>query len=339
LKGTLIRRTIALLAATSLWLGVDARAQDALAISGKIEAWLDSFTTELGGVETTSRSEDVNMDIRLKWAPAENVSAHVKLDVENSGDDGDLLEEAYVTVSRVGSPDSWLDITIGKKELKYGQGKFLWETFTFLHGWAEIDGVLALEFGVRLGDRAKLYVTNWLNSSGTHVLPSGDFEPNDNFLFQSHALKGEIKLADGVDLNVSYLNRHDESMTAAGQSLDEKRFSVGVSYSNKEIGLTAFAEYIGVENANFNDGEDGSVVGFGLKCAIGAGRKLEVGLKYDTAAFRDGGVDTADESAIVLGLAYNVAKGTSLVAEYVSRRDDVAESAKRGMSMGFICRF
>jgi hypothetical protein len=335
----LVRRTFAVLAAACLWLGVDARAQDALAISGKIETWSDWFTTEVGGVRTRSRTEDVNMDIRLKWAPAENVSAHVKLDVERSGDDGDLLEEAYVTVSHVGSPDSWLDITIGKKGLKYGQGKFLWETFTILNDWADVDGVLALEFGVRLGDRAKLYVTNWLNSSGTHVLPSGDFEPNDNFLFQSHALKGEIKLADGINLSVSYLNRHDESMTAAGQSLDEKRFSVAANYSNKEIGLTAFAEYVGVENANFNDGEDGSVVGFGLKYAIGAARKLEVGLKYETAAFEDGGVDTLDKSATVLGLAYNVAKGSSLVAEYVLRRDDVANSDKRGMSMGFICRF
>jgi hypothetical protein len=334
-----MKRVLAAFAVTCLWLGMEARAQDDLAISGKIEIWSDWSTTDAAGVETKTRAQDIDMDLKFKWTPVENVTGRVKLDVEDTAAAGDLLEEAYVTVSHVGSPDSPLDITFGKKELKFGQDKSLWEADTMVHDWAEVDNALALEFGVRLGERAKVYVTNWQQSDLPYVLPSGDEEPVDNFLFQSHALKGEIKLADGLALNLSYLNRHDEGKTAPGASQDEKRFSVGVNYENKDLGLKAFAEYVGVTDANFDEGEDGSVLGVGLKYAIGMERKLEVGLKYEISAFEDAGVDTVDESVVVLGFAYNVAKGASVVAEYISGSDDVANSDARGMTMGFICKF
>jgi hypothetical protein len=316
--------------------GGSASAQD-LEFSGKIELWIDWDKVDDGTNEDSIHGRDVNMDLYVKWSVSENVKAVVMLEPDNTEDDGDFIEEAYVTISGMDSP---VDFTFGKKELKFGQDKKLWENEPLLHGWAEDDNELVMQFGIQAGEKAKIYLTNWQDDDGVYVTPSGDEEPRDNFFFQSYAIKGEIDLADGLDLNVSYYNKHDDGMTGAGESTDEGRFSIGVALKNKELGVEAFFEYLAVSDDDFTAGNDGSVLGIGGKFALGPDKKFEVGVLYEKAEFEDStGATIVDDSAIVLGFAYKLNSKTKTILEYVIASDDLNNEDANRLTAGIQAKF
>ncbi|MBD3348534.1 MAG: hypothetical protein GF400_04985 [Candidatus Eisenbacteria bacterium] len=347
-----MKRRLAVLAMSIALLGANARAQLGVEMSGGIDVWLDWVTEDDGTNEYKTHDQDLDMALKFKYAPSETIAMKAKLDVEDTATDGDLLEEAYITWSNVGSPASPLSITFGRKELEFGQDKYLWETELNTHLWGEIDNRLALEFGVKAGDRAKVYLTNWQDTTDTYTTGSGDEEPRDGFLFQSYALKGEVALARGLDLNLSYANIHDEGDTGAGETQDQGRLSAGVVYSDEQLGLTAFFEYLmvtgsraltGTDEYGFTgpnlDGNDGGVMQIGARYAFGLEKKMEVGLFYETAAFDTGGTDTVDRSAVVLGFGYSPHKRNTILIEYVSESDDLGDIDRSTITTGVTCKF
>ncbi|MHC5057248.1 MAG: porin [Planctomycetota bacterium] len=277
------------------------------------------------------------MDLYAKWSVSETVKAVVMLEPDDADTADGLIEEAYVTISPADKP---VDFTFGRKELKFGQDKKLWENEPLLHGWAEDDNELVMQFGFQAGEKAKIYLTNWQDQSGVYTNASGDEEPDDNFLFQSYAIKGEIDLVEGLDLNVSYLNRHDDSQIGAGQSTDEGRVSIGVAYKNKDVGVEAFFEYLSLTDTNFTDGRDGSVLGIGTKFALGMDKKFEVGLLYELEDIEDSaGVTVVDESAFVLGCAYKLDSKTKAILEYVIGSDDLNNVDATRLTAGIQAKF
>jgi hypothetical protein len=264
------------------------------------------------------------------------------LEPDDTDNNGDLIEEAYVTLS---FPDKPVDFTFGKKELKFGQDKKLWENEPLLHGWSEEDNALVMQFGFQAGEKAKIYLTNWQDDDGIYTNAAGDDEPLDNFVFQSYAIKGEIDLADGLDLNVSYLNRHQDDPAPPGPppvftSTDEGRVSIGVAYKNKDVGVEAFFEYLAISDAGFMDGDDGSVLGIGTKFALGMERKFEVGLLYELEDIEDSaGAPVVDESAFVIGCAYKLDSKTKAILEYVIGSDDLSNEDTTRLTAGIQAKF
>ncbi|MHC4250367.1 MAG: porin, partial [Planctomycetota bacterium] len=88
--------------------GGSAMAQD-LEFSGKIELWVDWDKTGDGvGGDDKTHGRDLNMDLYAKWSVSENVKAVVMLEPDDTDNNGDLIEEAYVTLS---FPDKPCDFT------------------------------------------------------------------------------------------------------------------------------------------------------------------------------------------------------------------------------------
>ena len=294
-----MRRFSAAVAATVFCLGLGAAAQDDLAISGKVEL---SFIADLDNSD--NNKSDVNMDISLTKRLSESIAFVGKLDVEDTDNKNDLVEEAWV---RWSSPtNSMLDVSLGRMEIEYGQDVDIFDYETYSHEVGEIDNTWALEFGIHPSDRLDLYVTTF-DSKGT-----------DTGLFQSYAVQGNIKLMEGLKLNLSYANIHD----TAGAEEDDKRLSVGVDYKNELVGLRVFAEYLSLTDYDHSAAadHDGSVMQVGATYDIG--EKMLVGLMYATEDINDtdlgGGLD---ESEIVVAWNLKLDKKNKIFVEYIMQSE------------------
>jgi hypothetical protein len=362
------------------------QAQDDLKISGDVEIWADLVTvtdnsdTAVASFKTETRTEqEVDLTVKLEKQLTDMIKFTAKLDCEDTAADNDLVEEAYVTWAKALGDN--VDLAFGRKEIEFGQDRKLWETEAWTHHFGEEDNKMALEFGIKAGDAAKIYLTNWQSRTGmwqddknTPGDSSDDiYTPRDSFLFQSFALKGEIKAADNLMVNVSYLNEHDDLMlrddsvadyAAAGYVPNQTRISVGVDYSDKEMGLRAWFEYLMVNAIEYTDdifptggtnyfidGANGSVIQVGVKYKVDP--KLEVGLNYEMAsATVDNdkiGVDkdAFNSSQIVVGAAYCPDSKNPVVLEIVmdnaTYEDDSADvkysQARTTITIGTIVKF
>jgi hypothetical protein len=287
--------------------------------------------------ETYSETkEDIDLSVKLSKKLTDTISFKAKLDCEDTASDGDLVEEAYVTWKKALGDN--VDLAFGRKELKFGQDRYLWENDGKVHDYSELDNKLALEFGIKAGDAAKIYITNWQAHDDTYT-DEGDtggadddvVKARDSFLFQSFALKGEIKAADNLKVNVSYLNEHDESQLEDsvvetpkddGFVPNHSRISVGVDYNDKDMGLRAWFEYLMLTAIGYVDGYTGSIIQVGVKYKVDP--KLEVGLNFETyTASVDNDKATGmheDEetsSQIVVGAAYYPDSKNPVVLEIV----------------------
>jgi hypothetical protein len=324
-----------------LFVAATAGAQDDLVISGKVLPWI---SVEDDGTDT-SVSGLVEMDIYIAKKLANDVTLTVKLDVEDSGDDGDLIEEAYVRWSRVGGPTSPFEIAFGRKEIKAGQDIKLYEFNTLVHA-DEQDNSIALEFGVKLGDKALLYVTDFLNrkASGT---TAGN--PDDNFAFQSHAMKLELAPVHGLKINLSYLNLHNEAYSAdAFGSTDQAQYVMGIDYRHAGSGLRVFFEYLAMRNADgdlsgepsYVNNYDSDTVQFGAKLDFGPDRRFGAGVSFETRkADAASGNPAIDATRVIVGLHAKVDAKNLLWAEYVIDKEDVAATKTTVFQAGVCFKF
>jgi hypothetical protein len=318
-----------------------AGAQDDLVISGKVMPWI---SVEDDGTDT-SVSGLVEIDLFLTKKLANDVVLTVKLDVEDSGSDGDLIEEAYVRLSRVGGPTSPLEIAFGRKEIKAGQDIKLYEFDTLVHA-DEQDNSVALEFGVKLGDRAKLYVTDFLNrkAGGT---TAGD--PDDSFAFQSYAMKLELAPIDGLKINLSYLNLHNEAYSAdAFGNTDQAQYAMGIDYRHAGSGLRVFLEYLAMRSTDgdlggdtvYVNNYDSDTLQFGAKLDFGPNRRFGAGVSVETRkADAASGNPEIDATRVILGFHMKVDAKNLFWAEYVIDKEDVAATETKVFQAGVCFKF
>jgi hypothetical protein len=316
--------------------GAASYAQEPLEISGKAEIMVDFMRADGGEEDAAS---DVDIDLKMKKVLSDKVTVKVKLDVEDTADDGDLVEEAYIVLKDVGP----LVLSFGRKEVKAGQDKMLWETFPFMHK-NEHDNKIALEACAPIGEKVKVYLTTFQETEGASTAN----EPYDQF--QSWAVKGEVKLAENLQLNVSALNAHNESFTGPGQAQDEHQICVGLVYDNKETGLCIFAEYMMVENwfddlgetptEVYIDGDDGAIIHLGVKMSFGAEKKSSIGLigEQQMSKFMGGG-RTRDDKRLIAGFGYKAAPKCELFGELTMDRSNLTATEETLFTVGTIVKF
>lgn len=303
-----------------------ARAQGDVDISGKAMISFDMIENEAAG--TTTHSSDIDFDVKFKWEAADGVKACVKLDTEDTqhgvgiADTKSLVEEAYVTVSNVG--DSDISIAFGRKELKFGQDKCLWESKFGIHNWGEVDNVTALEFGIELSDNVKLYLSDWQFTEDTDATGT---DPDDDFMFQSYAAKAEMTF-DELTINLSYLNAHDEDAAVT----DDTRTSAGLVY--EKDGVSVFAEVIQLTDGGFIAGNDGQIMSFGAKFELS--ENASAGFLYEAQS--DFAAAADNETVTEFGLSYDFDSSTSLFVEYVMHEEDNGD-ATNTITTGYIAKF
>lgn len=277
-----------------------AQAQSDVDMEGRVSITYDVVEDDAGN--RTSNADDIQFDLKLIWDIASGVKACVKLDTEDTATDGDLIEEAYVTISEIG--DTPLSVAAGRKELKYGQDMYLWDNYFGIHEYGEEDNVNVLEFCYEVNSDVKIYLSDWQSTEGVGGAVAG--EPDDNFAFQSYAVKAEVKLNE-LTLNLSVLNTHDAGIDP---DIDEQRLSVGGVFKTDSV--TAFAELIQISDLGHTDGEEGQILGLGAKLKVHD--KVSVGFMYEKQS--DFTLAAANLTNTLVGASYDFSKKSSAFIEY-----------------------
>jgi hypothetical protein len=335
------------------------QAQDDLKISGCLEIWADMYSSAdydvfLGGAAETQglTQQEVDLSIKLEKQLGEGVKLTALLDCEDTSTDA-LIEEAYVTWAK--ALGEKVDLTFGRKELKFGQDFKMWESEYILHDYAEVDNAFVLEFGIEASDMVKVYVSNWQANAGSFLDDDNVRVSNDNFMLQSFALKAEIKAVENLMVSVSYLNEHDEEMLTAANEADglipnQTRISVAATYTDSDMGLKVFFEYLMLTALDTTldrhvEGHNGSVMQVGAKLALDPEKKFEVGLAYEGLTAEVDNSDNAADgtktntTALTVGFAYNVTPKNPVVLEYVMLNDVENELALNVITVGTIVKF
>jgi hypothetical protein len=349
------------------------QAQDDLKISGKAEIYVNLITKTDNNDPAefdsyTDTVENIDLAIRLEKKLSDTIMLKGKLDTEDSGDDDDLIEEAYVVWSK--AIGEQVDLAFGRKELMFGQDVKLWENEGNLHAYAEEDNKLALEFGIQAHEMVKLYLTTWQAHTGTWD-EDDEYKARDSFLFQSIAFKAEIEAMKGLQVNISYLNEHDDALNfedadTVGLIPDQTRIGVGVDFTDKELGLRVFFEYMMItaldnitnlvdsSDPDFKEkhpieGNNGSVMQIGVKYKVDP--KVEVGLMFETFTAEVDNEDAyevdistgpttsldgvkTNKTQIVVGVAYYPDSKNPILLEYVMNTDAEGETGESIITVG-----
>ena len=321
-----LRTLAALVLAATLAAGAGA-AEQGVKTSGKVMAWAAS--TDDGTDRTVA--PNVEMDLCFAGQLGGNATFNVKLDVEDTNVDGDLIEEAYVTWAAGKNAR----IALGRKEVKAGQDVKLYEYDPLVHE-DEQDNTFALEFGFDACDWAKIYVSDFINRAATAVPP----EPGDDFLFQSYAVKAELALPGGLALNLSHLNLHDEAMGGTGDTADQGQSCLGFDWKIGKTGARVFVEYLFVASRAYTKGYDSRTVQLGAMYAFGTAGKASLGLSWETrTADAVGARPELDQMRLMVSLAYDLDKTNALWLEVIHDDNYAADKETNIVQIGTMFKF
>jgi hypothetical protein len=287
---------------------------------------------------------EIEADLKFEIAANKNVKAMIKIDLE---DDAQQMEEAYLEWTDV--MGTGIKLAVGKKEIKaWGQDKIIFYEGGLNGGdsniletpagspdgsrgnqhdqvgtnnWmpSEIDNAWCVEASYAFNDIAKLTGTLFQNAAGQH-----EDRPDDSLFFESFAVKLELMPFDGFKGEISFINRHNDSMGDEdffGNDAEEDTYalSVGFTYKAKSVPVEIFAEWIHTWDNLYNDEQYADCVQLGL--VWGVTENIDLGIQgewaqIDTDDVAVGAYDDEDYYSISLSAVYNFETGIYTGIEY-----------------------
>lgn len=295
-------------------------------------------------------------NLNLKVNAADNMYFTITLELNNQENgSNDILQDLYFTWEGV-KGSNW-DVNIGEKAVDYGMNKYVGIVPTFNDGGAYL---LAEGFGGPSGatagntsggigvQNATVFTTQGLwSTSNTEVYQieaiyhycdlanfyftlfqnnAGVFEDrsNDNLGFESWAVKAEVMPLEGLTLQASLENWHNESVKkTASRDEDSLNLSVGFDYDFQCLPLNIWSEYQHGYDAFYTNQSDIDIWSIGA--TYGFSECLAGTLMFDWANVDDPlqsgpnnlrNVTDEDYYQIVVNGTYTFDNGVYFMAEY-----------------------
>jgi hypothetical protein len=326
---------------------------DQASVSGGQDDELDSTTF------TTA-----DCDLKFNIAANKNQGLVLLLDLDDFwnhaviDDQDDLLEEAYFYFRNIaGTPWS---INFGKKAVPFGQGK---DPLVLASVTNEAEGRHFIGYedafkGLSAGDGdanphanpsananypGQMTDTFQINPSFQYkdllTLEMALFQDpgsrgmhedrsDDHLLFESYSMRAVLTPLEGLSMELSYMNRHNDSMeddlgvqNAENCDDDTHAISLGADYKLKSLPLEVYGEYMHGWDYGYNDEQDVDVLELGAIWGVTEAIDLIlVGswVSEDIDDIRSGGNAGSDEDlySVQMGVQYKLETGMVLSLEY-----------------------
>lgn len=236
--------------------------------------------------EITNTYAVPEMCLKLNVQASPDMALKVKLDLEDTVGNGDLLEEMYFNWKNVGG--SPITLNIGKKEVPFGQDNSIGYHEPFVHGGVDgFDGTYFTDNDYdndgNNGDTSNVHAEQpmstlpgeidnramveaiWsyqqlLTLSGAvfqNTATMSDDGADDTMGFQSYAIKAELTPIEGLTLQASFVNQHDDSHEDVTRNNevngtdflddiedDSQALSLAVDYKFKSVPVELWFEYM-----------------------------------------------------------------------------------------------
>lgn len=278
----------------------------------------------------------IKLDLDDFWSDSTNAPAN------NAVQQDDLLEEVYFRWNNVRC-SNW-DIVFGKKVVDYGQDKFVGVMPSFHDGWAYGlfgDAAVTNEATATIGsnsfptapynafqveavyhwkDLVNVYATVFQDpgSRGMH-----EDRSDDTLFFESWALKVEYMPIEGLVLEASMINRHNDSSEEGTDENEDNQyaFSLGADYTFKCLPLNIWGEYQHGFDWGYFEDVDVDVLGIGATYGICENIDLSVLAEWANVSHPNGTlanvqVEEEDYYQAVLTGTYKFTTGISMSVEY-----------------------
>ena len=321
------------------------------------------------GVSKTGNSTDDEIDsttfnttsasLSFKIDASKNSYLMIKLDIDDFSDaalsSDDLLEEVYYMWKNVRG-SNW-DLAFGKKEVCFGQdmNKFAISDYSYVHStsimqraWendaeadngharnslqtdhpSEIDNMFQFEATYNYKKLLK-----WEGAVFQNVRDMHEDRSSDTLFFQSFATRLTLTPVEGLSLNLSFVNRHDDEQRRDDSRLssdpltayvkdseaDRQALSFGFDYKSKALPVELYGEYIYGWNWLYNDDSNAQVAQLGMNWSVN--ESINFIVEGDWCQIDDNRTANAhseeDFYQFIMGVAYKLPSGISLHAEYM----------------------
>lgn len=314
----------------------------------------DDYRRTIFGSGSDLASDASNLDLKIN--AADNMYFMVTLELNNDENgSGDILQNLYFAWEGVRG-SNW-DLYVGEKAVDYGMDKYVGIMPTFHDGGAYLlaetyggpSGATAGNTSGAIGvqganvfatqgvwstsntetyqieavyhycDLANFYFTLFQNNAGVF-----EDRSNDNLGFESWAVKAEVMPLEGLTIQASLMNWHNESLAkTANRDEDWMNLSIGFDYDFQCLPLNVWSEYQHGFDAFYTNQSDIDIWSIGA--TYGFSECLSGTLMFDWANVDDPltsgttnitNVTDEDYYQIVVNGTYTFDNGVYFMAEY-----------------------
>ncbi len=259
-------------------------------------------------------------EMKFKIKTSDTTTAVLKLDLDDTGTDGDLVEEAYYDWKKL--LDGNLGIRVGKHEIAYGKpdasigdsdsvvhgkgGKSptsangLLLNGTGIHNIGEIDNTAGLNLNYKIRDIATIDFTTFSN---THAASAGENKTNGDCGFNSFATQVKVSPIERLELVAGFVHLYNDGA-------DAYDFQSGGSMSGY---------YNAADNTYFNNHLTDHAMEMSLGATLNVNDRIDLFTQYMhtwNAAY----IDEATVNTFNFGGTYKVNKNLTLGAMFDMER-------------------